>query len=75
MTRAVERLRSELGSLSERERAALAYYLLSTLHPSEDAVAEAWRAEVADRVDDILAGKVDGKSADQLFAELRELYP
>jgi putative addiction module component (TIGR02574 family) len=77
MTNAVEQLKSQIGTLSQRERAELAHFILISLEPEEDEaeVARAWEAEVTRRVDEIQSGKTVGKPAAQLFAELREQYP
>lgn len=70
MSEAVELLKSQAGTLSDAERADLAYYLLSSLEPKkEDDVAEAWRSEIARRVADIRSGK--GKPLEDVLAELR----
>ncbi len=77
MTQTVEQLKSQIGGLSQRERAELAHFILTTLDPEEDEkeVAAAWEAEVARRVEQINSGQIVGKPADQLFAELRQQYP
>jgi putative addiction module component (TIGR02574 family) len=77
MTEVVEQLKSQIGTLSAKERADLAHFILSSLEPDDDeqAVATAWEAEVARRVDEIQAGQVVGIPADQLFEELRKQYP
>ena len=78
MAVAMETLKAELAALTERERADLAYFLLTSLHDTTaDAdveVDEAWTAELARRADDIQRGAAVGKPADQVFAELREKH-
>ena len=78
MAVAIEKLKTELASLTECERADLAHFLLSSLDDATadaDAdVKEAWAAELARRADDIQHGRVVGKPADQVFAELREKH-
>ena len=71
----VEHYKSQLEKLSREERAELAYFLLSSLEPQEEGAAAAWDAEIAKRVEEIRSGKVKGKPAEQVFAELRERYP
>ena len=72
----VERLKLELQRLSDKERAELAHFLLRSLDEGEDTdAADAWDAELARRAAEIESGKVVGKPAAQVFAELREKYP
>src|SRR4051794_22534063 len=75
MTEAVEQLKDQARNLSVRERAELAYFLLSSLEPEEEGVQEAWRAEISRRVAEIRGGSAEGVPADELLAELRERYP
>jgi putative addiction module component (TIGR02574 family) len=75
MTQAVARLKSRARNLSSRERADLAYFLLSSLEPVEQGVEEAWRKEIARRVAQIRAGKAKGRPAEEVLARLRERYP
>ena len=71
----LEEFKTQLDQLSRDERAELAYFLLQSLEPEEDGAVAAWNAEVSRRVSEIRSGKAEGKSADQVFAELRERYP
>ena len=78
MAVALERLKTDLAALTERERADLAHFLLTSL---DDATAdvdvdakEAWAIELARRADDIQRGTVVGKPADQVFAAMREKH-
>jgi putative addiction module component (TIGR02574 family) len=75
MTEAVEQLKSQAGALTARERAELAYFLLTTLEPEEEGAEEAWRVEIARRVAEIRSGQARGRSADEVLAELRERHP
>jgi putative addiction module component (TIGR02574 family) len=76
MSLTLESLKSQLGALPSRDRAELAQFLIDSLESGSDADTEAaWEAELAHRVADIRAGRVDGKPADQVFAELRERFP
>jgi putative addiction module component (TIGR02574 family) len=75
MTEAVEQLKSQAGRLSPAERAELAYFLLISLEPEEDAVEEAWREELTRRVAEIRGGQAAGRPIDEVLAELRERYP
>ena len=75
MTETVERLKSQVGTLTVPERADLAYFLLTSLEPEEEGVEEAWHVEIARRVAEIRGGQARGRSADEVLAELRERYP
>jgi putative addiction module component (TIGR02574 family) len=75
MTEAVKQLQSQAGALSAAERAELAYFLLTSLEPEEEGVAEAWRAEIARRVTEIRSGQAIGRPIDEVLAELREQFP
>lgn len=70
----VEAYKSQLEKLSREERAELAYFLLSSLEPSEEGAATAWNTEISRRVAEIRSRKANGKPAEQVFAELRERY-
>ncbi len=76
MSDTLESLKSQLGGLPSQDRAELARFLLDSLDPASDVDAEAaWEVELSRRVAEIRAGKVVGKPADQVFAELRERFP
>lgn len=75
MNMAVEHLKSEMTSLTVEERAELARFLIGSLELElEEGVEVAWDAELARRSDEILSGKVKGKPAEQVFAEIRARY-
>ncbi|HVS34195.1 MAG TPA: addiction module protein [Gemmataceae bacterium] len=71
MTQAVTQILSHIDSLSQQERAEVAYAFICSLEAEEQGVAEAWDAELARRVAAIKAGNAVGKPAEQLFAKLR----
>jgi hypothetical protein len=72
MAEAVEQLISQASTLSERERAELAYFVLSALEPEDKGTQREWRTEIARRVPEIRAGSAVGRSADEVLGELRE---
>jgi putative addiction module component (TIGR02574 family) len=75
MTEAVEELKSRLESLTSRERAELAQFLIRSLDQEQDDGAESlWNIELNRRATEIKSGKSVGKPAEQVFAELREKY-
>jgi putative addiction module component (TIGR02574 family) len=61
--------------MSNPERADLAHFLLRSLEPEEDGWAEAWREELALRLEEIRSGKAVGVPADDVLARLQERYP
>jgi putative addiction module component (TIGR02574 family) len=71
MSPLLEELKATASGLSAPERAELAHYLLETLEPAEEGVAEAWRVELARRMGEIRSGKVVGKPVEQVLARLR----
>jgi len=74
MTNALESLKSQLFALPTRERAELAHFLIETLETESDTdVDAAWDSEINRRIAEIQDGRVVGKSAEQVFAELREM--
>jgi putative addiction module component (TIGR02574 family) len=72
MTKAVEQILTSVEGLSQHERAELAYAVLLSLEPEDEGVAEAWDEELSRRVARIRSGQAVGRSADQVFASLRE---
>ena len=75
MTKVAERIKSELATLSAKERAELAYFLLHSLDDKEDADSEAaWDAELARRESDVKSGNVVCEPVDKVMLELREKH-
>lgn len=76
MSETLEGLKSRLGTLPDRDRAELAQFLIDSLEPESDADADAaWEVELTRRAAEIRAGAVAGKTAEQVFAELRARFP
>ena len=72
MSVTAEKIRTELTSLNEIERAELAHFLIQSLNHGEDANAEtAWDEELARRAEEIKSGRATGEPADKVFSELR----
>jgi putative addiction module component (TIGR02574 family) len=72
MSEAVADILSRVKDFSQSERAELAYALLLSLEPDESPEADtAFEAELTRRVAEVREGKVRGKPAEQVFAELR----
>lgn len=75
MTKAAERLKSQLAQLSARDRAALAHFLIRSLDDTSDPdAASAWDAELPQRLAEIRDGTVMGTPAEQVFSELRKKH-
>ncbi len=75
MTVAVEQLKSQVVTLSDPERADLAYFLLTSLEPEDEGAEAAWNDEISRRVAEIRSGQAVGRSADEVLNELRNRYP
>jgi len=68
-----DELEVELRKLDPRERARLAAALLNSLEElSDDENARLWAEEAERRHDDLLADKTLGRSATDVFREIRE---
>jgi len=75
MSLTAEKLRVELASLSETDRAELAHFLIQSLDRGADEDAEtAWDAELARRAEEIKSGGAAGEAAEKVFSELRAKY-
>lgn len=71
----LEKLKVDLSGLPESDRADLAYFLLQTLEPVEDCVADAWREEVSSRILELRSGEVTGEPIEQVLLRMRANYP
>ncbi len=71
MSPSLDQIKNSLSGLPVSERAELAHFLLESLEPEDEGVAEAWRAELARRVAEIRSGKVVGKPVEEVLARLR----
>lgn len=74
MNSAVERWKSRLAALEPEERAELVDFLES-LQPMDREIEAEQQVEAARRVDEIRSGRVIGRPAEEVLAELRTLYP
>ena len=76
MSEFVSQILSHMDALSKQERAELAYAFVHSLEPEEeDGVEKAWDAELSWRIAEIRSGKITGKPAAELFAELNGRKP
>jgi len=76
MTTAFKELRKKaITLLPPEERAELAHDLISSLDEKHDSLSEtAWDLEIKRRVDEIKSGKVTGRPAENVLAEIRAHY-
>jgi putative addiction module component (TIGR02574 family) len=75
MTEIALRLKDQLLSLSEDDRAALVEVLQDSLPDEvEEGYHEAWEAELNRRMEEIESGKAVGRPAREMFDELRKRY-
>jgi len=71
-TEALDHLRSQISSLSESERAALARELIMSLDgPGDDSVEQAWSDEISLRLSKIKSGKAKLLSRQEFRTEMR----
>ncbi len=75
MSAAAEKIRTDVTSLNDVERAELAHFLIQSLdHGSDEDAETAWDAELARRAEEIKSGRASGESAEKVFSELRAKY-
>jgi len=76
---AVEKIKCQVLTLTIKDRAELAAFLLSSLEEDEEedpgAVEAAWDAELAKRLEEIESGTIVGLPAEQVLEEMRRKYP
>lgn len=71
-TETLDRLRTQISTLSEPERAALAREIITGLDgPRDNSVAQAWSDEVVRRVSKIKSGKATLLGREEFRARLR----
>lgn len=75
MSVTAEKMRTELATLTDTERAELAHFLIQSLDSGADADAETeWDAELERRAEEIRSGRAAGEPAQKVFSELRAKY-
>lgn len=71
-TETLDHLRSQISTLSESERAALAQELIMSLDgPRDDSVEQAWNDEIVRRVSKIKSGKATLLSREDFRSKMR----
>ncbi len=75
MSVTAEKIKTQFSSLTSKERAELAHFLIVSLDTKVDEDAEAaWDAELARRAEEIRNGSAKGEPAEKVFAEIRAKY-
>lgn len=75
MSAIAEQITSAALTLPGQERAVLAQVLLRSIDaPEEEGVEDAWKAEIARRMERIRAGTATGRPADEVFNDIRSRY-
>lgn len=75
MAATLQKVSEDALRLSDRERAELAHKLLVSLEGAPEAgVEEAWDAEITKRVARVKEGKAKGRSAEEVFRDVRSRY-
>ena len=71
-TETLDHLRSQISTLSESERAALARELIMSLDgPRDDSVEQAWNDEIVRRVSNVKSGKATLLSREEFQSKMR----
>lgn len=73
MSSSLHHIEKQARSLSAEDRAKLAESMLESLHTSIEAIEEAWSEEIAMRIEAFKKGEVPAYSAEQVFAEARQI--
>ncbi|MCB1677398.1 MAG: addiction module protein [Halioglobus sp.] len=71
-TETLDHLRSQISTLSQSERAALAHELIMSLDgPSDDSVEQAWNDEIVRRVSKVKSGNATLLSREEFRSKMR----
>jgi len=74
MSSVAEQLKTTLSTLSQSERAELAYFLIKSLDQgADDDVDAAWLKEIDARREEVISGADAGVDSDIVIARAREL--
>ena len=73
MSLSLPQIEEQARSLSAEDRAKLAEFMLESLHTSIEEIEAAWSEEIALRIDAFEKGDIPVYSADQVFAEARQI--
>ena len=73
MSSSLHQIKEQARSLSAEDRAKLAEFMLESLHTSIEEIQAAWSEEIALRIDAFEKGDIPSYSAEQVFAEARQI--
>lgn len=73
MSSSLQHIEEQTRSLSAEDRAKLAESMLESLHPLIDEIEAAWSEEIAERIAAFDSGDLSAHSAEQVFAEARNI--
>ncbi len=73
MSLSLHQIEEQAPSLSAENQAKLAECMLESLHTSSEEIETAWSEEIALRIEAFEKGDVSAYSAEQLFAEARQI--
>ena len=73
MSSSVHHIEEQARSLSAEDRAKLAEFMLESLHTSIEEIEASWSEEIALRIDAFENGDISAYSAEQVFAEARQI--
>ena len=73
MSSSLHQIEEQARSLSAEDRAKLAEFMLESLHTSIEEIEAAWSEEIALRIEAFEQGDISAYSAEQIFAEARQI--
>jgi putative addiction module component (TIGR02574 family) len=73
MSSSLHQIVEQARSLSAEDRAKLAECMLESLHNSIEEIEAAWSEEIALRIEAFEQGDISSYSAEQIFAEARQI--
>lgn len=73
MSSSLNQIEEQALSLSAEDRAKLAECMLESLHTSIEEIEAAWSEEIALRIEAFEKGDIPAYSAEQVFAEARQI--
>ena len=73
MSSSLHKIEEQARSLTAEDRAKLAEFMLESLHTSVEEIEAAWSEEIALRIDAFEKGDIPAYSAEQVFAEARQI--
>jgi len=73
MSSSLHQIEEQARSLSAEDRAKLAECMLESLHTTIEEIEAAWSEEIALRIDTFEKGHISAYSAEQVFAEARQI--